>query len=267
MKKILVLSAVCLFAGNTVVYSQSAYQLVKNTPQFTIQSTSIKLVSRHLKAPLSSSSLAKHVSELRVPIFTNTYAQGTLLDVSPKKIIIPEIHIISSFPISVLRNPSSLWGSYRYLRVLTSLSRESGSVHPQYIDEWNKIFQVSGYNGVHHIVNKSTLKVIYHELKQEAAAKKQVWTISLEDLQNNTPASLHPFHGKPEYSGFFHNMDRQLLLYREGGVRAIITDYFRELAKFHEMYPEEAPYIPQQVVNNTVLEAKLWCETFGLKWK
>ena len=81
------------------------------------------------------------------------------------------------------------------------------------------------------------------------------------------PASWHPYHGDPKYQEFFHNSARQLELYRKGGVRAIVTDYFVQLNKFHKADSQRVPAISQEIVNNTLLEARLWAETFHLRWK
>ena len=65
----------------------------------------------------------------------------------------------------------------------------------------------------------------------------------------------------------FHNINHQLALYDEGGVRAIILDYFDHMQELHKLYPNEAPAIYQEMVDNTLKEAQLWAETYRLRWK
>ncbi|OUO56606.1 hypothetical protein [Candidatus Avelusimicrobium gallicola] len=267
MKKILVLLVVLLLESQSVVFGQSAYQLVRVAKRAKFKPVSTGKITGHVQAPLASASLAQYISSLRKPTSLRTYTQNRTFANKLGTVTVPEIHIELSFPAPILRSPSTLWGSYHYLRVLTSLSRERGAVHPKYIPLWKSIFYVGGYNGVHHIVNKSTLKEIYATMKREAMEKGQPWTIRLDELQRNAPGSLHPFHGRPEFSVLFHNIDRQLALYQQGGIRAIIIDYFDALDAFHKMYPNEAPFIPPHVRQNTLLEAKLWSETFHLKWE
>lgn len=86
-------------------------------------------------------------------------------------------------------------------------------------------------------------------------------------MQNDAPGIIHPFHGNPEYQVMFHNINRQLALYDEGGVRAIILDYFNNMQELHRLYPREAPVIYQEMVDNTLKEAQLWAETYRLRWK
>ena len=267
MKKILV----CCFAwfcfSHTAVHGQSAYQLVKVAQRIQFTNASMANISSYIRAPITSALLAEHVALLRKPTAYYAFSKNYVFSNKRGHLELPEVHIVAVFPAPILNSPSTLWGSYHYLRVLTSLSRRQGAVNPKFEKEWKSVFQIGGYNGVHHIVNKSTLKTIYQEMKRKAIQKGEVFTVNLDELQREAPGSLHPFHGRPEYSVLFHNVDRQLDLYRQGGIRAIVTDYFNELQRIHQMYPQKAPQPSQEVVNNTLLEAQLWSETFGLRWQ
>lgn len=267
MKKILVVLLVMFFGAQAAVYGQSAYQLVKLSRRVKFKPKPMGQINQHMRVPLASSSLALHVAKLRHPTALESFEKERIFKTKQGEVTVPEIHLVSSFPTPILRDPSTLWGSYHYLRVLTSMSRERGAVHPDYAEQWKYIFYVGSYNGVHHIVNKSTLKEIYFEMKKEAAAKGEPFTVRLDEMQRDAPGSLHPYHGNPQYSVLFHNINRQMELYRRGGIREIVRDYFKELQRYHEKNPQEAPFIPQQVIHNTLLEAKLWSETFHLRWK
>lgn len=267
MRKILVFLVVLFGCCQPVLHAQSAYQLVQTATRATFQLYPYGMVARHLRAPVLSKGLASQVARLTHPNSFKTYTQERICKTSAGTVLVPEIHIVTRFSSPILSNPSSLWGSYQYLRILAKLSHQPGAVNPRYEQQWKRIHQVTSYNGVHHIVNKTTLKELYMRMKEEAKQKHEPFTLQLDALMREAPAALHPFHGNPYYKTFFHNSDRQLQLYEQGGVRAIVVDYFQSVNRFHKKNPEQAPFISPQVMKNTLLEAKLWCETFHLKWK
>lgn len=265
MKKTLVALALLWFS-QYAVYAQNAYQVLKSASKVKVSAKSAAVINRHMCAPASCARLASQVASLSRPFQRSHYYQNHIVQKKMGTVVIPQIHIITTFSAPVLKDPSSLWGSYHYMRALTKLSRTQGAVHPQYASKWKDVFTTTRYNGVHHIVNKSTLKAIYDEMKRQAASKGRVFTVNLEDMQREAPGSLHPFHGNPKHAVVFHNLDNQMRLYRRGGIKAIVLDYFAQLQRFRLLYPD-APFIPQEVVTNTLLEAQLWSETFQLKWE
>ena len=267
MKKILVFLIAVLFCASPTVYAQSAYQLFRTATRINFKAVPYGTISRHLQAPAASQRLASRVAKLTNPSTFSTYFQNRIFKTKAGVVLQPEIHLLTRFEAPVLVHPSSLWGSYHYLRVLTKLSQRPGAVHPNYASEWKHIYQVTSYNGVHHIVNQTTLKSLYHSMRNKAKERKESFYIRLDEMMREAPASLHPYHGNPEYMKVFHNSAHQLELYRKGGIRAVVVDYFMQLKKFHKENPTKAPAIPQEVINNTLLEAKLWAETFHLKWK
>lgn len=257
MKKLLIF--VLSFCSFLPLQAQSAYQVMR-------QAQSAKIV-RHLRAPVADLALANQVALIAKPTILSTYATEQLFHSKRGNVTVPQINVVVEYRLPKLKSPSMLWGSYQGLRAVTSLARDPKYVNDKYLHTWSRINITNGYNGVHHIVNKSTLKQIYSDMKAEAMAKGEPFTINLDMLQKEAPASLHPFHGKPEYSVIFHNLDRQMQLYNEGGVKAIIMDYFTETRNFHLNYPDDAPAIPLQVMTNTLQEAELWAKTFNLKWE
>ncbi len=227
----------------------------------------IARVTRYINAPLSSKQQAEDLVASMNPDNLSSFEGSRVIKTAKGEIVIPEIRIVAEFPVPILSNPASMWGSYRYLRKLTALSRQSGTVNPRYAQKWKLIFDVTSYNGVHHIINKSTLKTIYYDMKSAAAKKGERLNISLNDMQNDAPASLHPYHGNPEFSVLFHNLNRQRALYEDGGVRAVLEDYFYGLKELHRTFPREAPFVPDDVIRNTMKEARLWAETYHLRWE
>lgn len=255
-----------LFSGAVLSYGQSAYQIVRSARNLKIKPVT-EHISRHLRAPIADAALAKQVANLKNPAAVQVFSDYRIFQNKKGKVYIPQINIVSDFDVPPLQDPSSLWGSYRYLRVLTSLSRENLIIDPRYQEQWRRVFKVDEYCGVHHIVNKSTLKDIYLQMKTKAAAKHSVVPFRLDDMQKDAPGSLHPFHGNHQYASVFHNKERQLKLYEQGGVKLIILDYFKNLQRFARETPELAPKISSEVIKNTLLEAKLWCKTFNLRWQ
>ncbi len=267
MKKILVFLIAVLFCASPTVYAQSAYQVLRTVSRVKFKAVPYGKISRHLQAPIASQKLAEQVASLTYPSAIKSYPQNRIKLKGSGFFLQPEVHIITQFDAPILSHPSSLWGSYQYMRVLTKLAQQPGAINPKYAKEWKRLHQVTSYNGVHHIVNQRTLKAIYGAMKHRAEANQEPFTLRLDELLRGAPASLHPFHGNPEYKTFFHNPERQMQLYEEGGIRAIVVDYFISLHRFHTKHPNTAPFIPTDVRKNTLLEAKLWAETFHLKWK
>lgn len=105
---------------------------------------------------------------------------------------------------------------------------------------WRKVNSASGYNGAHHIVTKFVIR----EIGGNAEAIR------------NGPSVFHPLHNKPEYVDLFHNHQRQLELYRERGIKAIIEDFF-----------ERVPGFTDEEIKLMLLESELWAKHWGLKWQ
>lgn len=269
MKKLLVL-LFALLLSNTAVFSQNAYKVLRSAPNRVgkIATLSTPRITRHLTAPKSSAKLAQQVVALNAPKYTNVYFRNTTFKNKYwPATTVPQVVISTEFKVPLLREPSTLWGSYRYLKELVRLSQEPGAVAKGYERKWRKIRDVATYRGVHHIVNKSTLKEIYTRKKIKSQNNHKPYPVHLGEMQNDAPGIIHPFHGNPEFAPMFHNINHQLALYDEGGVRAIILDYFDHMQELHKLYPNEAPAIYQEMVDNTLKEAQLWAETYRLRWK
>lgn len=266
-RKVLLLAAVLLFGGLSC-YAQSAYQVLKaaRTVKYKIEPAGV--ISRNIKAPITSAPLAKRIIQVHNPAALRVFSDYQVIQNKKDKIYLPRINIVAEYPVPVLKDPSTLWGSYRYLRVLTSLYRENPSaIDPAFQDKWKLIHDVTSYRGVHHIVNKTTLKQIHERMRKEAAANNEMYVVRLSQMQNDAPGSLHPFHGKEKFGYIFHNSQRQLELYEQGGVKLILMEYFKALRQLAKDYPDQAPKISFPVVKNTFMEAQLWCETYELRWE
>lgn len=269
MKKLLVI-LITLVLSNTAVFSQNAYKVLRSAPTRVgkIETLAVPRFTRHITVPANQAKLATKVAQLysanpakgyfRSTTFSNKHWPNTT---------VKQFVISTAFKAPILREPSTLWGSYRYLKELVRLSQEPGAVAKGYERKWRKIRDVATYRGVHHIVNKSTLKEIYTRKKIKSQNNHKPYPVKLGEMQNDAPGIIHPFHGNPEYAPMFHNINHQLALYDEGGVRAIILDYFNNMQELHKLYPNEAPVIYQEMVDNTLKEAELWAATYRLRWK
>lgn len=106
--------------------------------------------------------------------------------------------------------------------------------------EWQNVNKGTGYNGAHHIVTKFVIS----EIGGNAEAIR------------NGPSVFHPLHNKPEYIDLFHNHQRQLELYKQGGIKGIVEDFF-----------ERVPGFTDEEIKLMLLESELWSKHWGLKWQ
>lgn len=137
--------------------------------------------------------------------------------------------------------PMQVVGGNNYLRgVSKQFSGRKG---------WEKINNVKGYNGAHHIVTKKTLKELGFE----------------GDILSNAPSVFHPMHNNPYLVREFHNHERQVELYKQYGVKAIILDFFERINKLNKSFG--LPVYEQAEIDKTLLEAELWAKHWGLKWE
>lgn len=269
MKKLLVLF-VTLILSSTPVFSQNAYQVIRSSGKRVgkVLNRGTLRVNRHIIAPASSAKLAQKVAGFYAPHTTKVnFRNQTFKGKYWAKITVPQVVISIEFKAPILREPTALWGSYRFLKEVVRLSQEPGAVAKGYEKKWRHVRDTDSYRGVHHIVNQSTLKTIYTRKRIKAQNNHKPYPIQLGNMQKDAPGIIHPFHGNPKYERTFHDMNRQLRLYQQGGVRAIILDYFNAMQELHKQYPKEAPLISQEMLNNTLKEAQLWAETYHLRWK
>ena len=273
MKKLLVL-LVALFFAPSAVFAQSAYQVVGNLSRLTKSVGRLPkgkyagVVRRTSYVPVNDFVYGRFVANARNPLSMSVRQMDRMVQAKNGMYVnIPTIVIETEFAVPVFHNPYELYGSYRMLRMMTSLAKQPGAIAKGYHQAWQKIKASQGYNGVHHIVNKSTLADIHGMMKKEARQQGKPFTVSLKDMQGDAPGSLHPFHGNPAFTDFFHNKARQLELYERGGVELIITDYFYQLNLMNKQFPQVAPKVPRSVRTGTLREARQWVHTYGLRWR
>lgn len=237
----------------TQSYAQSAFKLIKALKNNKI--TKSILICRNTKSNLKYSKLINDVVNLNNPHLIKSSLNCEEL----------EIKLYSEFKIPLLRSPETLYGSYNYLKLLAVASKQKGVVEYNFINIWKNINKTQTYNGVHHIVNKSTLKIIHSKMKLEARSKGNQFTMNLAQLQNTAPATFHIFHGNPRFSHIFHNSEEQMRVYMEQGIKGVILAYFKQINVINRK--NNIKQIPISVINNTLKEAELWSKTFNLKWE
>lgn len=248
-----VLIALLLCCLVPTVCAQSAFKLVKALKNSKI--TKAAVVCRTTKASTAQTALVKEVIQLHNPEYTEILSSACL----------PEIQLKAEFKVPRLRRPETLYGSYSYLKILAAWSREKGSVEYKYINIWKNIHRTQSYNGVHHIVNKSTLKAIHSDMKLSARSKGVPFTINLAQVQNTAPATFHVLHGNPKYKHIFHDADTQYKLYQCSGIKGVIEEYFKNINKVNAEFGLRP--VPFSVIIGTLKEAELWAKTFKLRWE
>jgi len=254
MKRLLFPALLCLFSCS--VFGQNAFRILQKGTKAVPRVNSV-VVERTLLAPKNLTPLAREATWLR--------CSGRCP--SPQKIPPNYVAFVSKISVPRLSNPNMLYGGYNYLRLLAKISREPNTVEPAYARMWRRINNVNTYRGAHHIVNKSTLKVIFDDMKAKARRTGKPLTVNLDEMQHNAPGIFHPLHGNAAYQYIFHNSQRQLEMYYNGGIKEVLDDFFERLSQVSQDSGGEIPEVPSSVIEGTYIEAELWCKTFHLRWE
>lgn len=260
MKKLPLILLLCLFSCSA--FGQNAFSIVqqaKNAKRFRAA-----VVCRELYAPAAQAALAKATVDLRLP----RYAKVSHTNIRPNTHIrFPQVCIKSEFSIPLLANPNSIYGGYNYLKTVAKLSHTQNAVEPAYVRMWHLINDTNTFHGAHHIVNKSTLKIIFEDMQEKAWSLGRDLPFTLSEMQNNAPGIFHMLHGHPAYQRLFHNTERQLDIYYESGVKGILDDFFERLDQITISSGGDIPSPNPAAVEGTYKEAELWSKTFHLRWK
>lgn len=229
------------------IFSQSAFNIVKASKN----SFKPSIVCRSITTQVANVSLAKEILRTQQIITNPSY---TYLN---RKVCVPEVRVTYQFLTPQLTYPERLYGGYNYLKLISRMSRNK-LIDKNFLHIWKNINRTQTYNGVHHIVNKSTLQEIH--LRANLKGK-----VRLDEMQNNAPAVFHSLHGNPLYKDIFHNRDRQVETYFNYGMKVVIDDFFNEVSIASRK--EGVRFFSKEVIENTYKEAHLWCNTFNCKWE
>lgn len=150
---------------------------------------------------------------------------------------ITNVRIISTTALQATFNPgivtpAVVLGPNSYLRGVSRAFKG--------MPEWQAVNAGTGYNGAHHIVTKFVITQIGGS----------------EEAIRNGPSVFHPLHNKPEYVDVFHNHQRQLEIYKTGGIKGIVQDFF-----------DRVPGFTDDEIKIMLLESELWAKHWGLKWQ
>lgn len=244
MKKFLLIS---LTLVSTSSYSQNIVNIARNIRLKPVT------IQRTIKVPIGRGFDALNVARQQQIVdrhvsynFNNTSEQIHL-------------HLERQLIQHTLKSPQSLYGSYNYLRAFSKVSDIEILTTNKYRKDWDKINATQGYNGVHHIVNKYTLKLIHQTLKQQGIK------FNLDEAQKNAPALFHPLHGNPKFQYIFHNPLEQYELYFKYGMKYVLLSKIDEINRLNiEMGLKP---LKDDVILGLILETELWCKYHGLKWE
>ncbi len=229
LKKKLLLLIVLFFSINS--FSQNIYSVVRvarGTKPIKIARTTIALPGC---SDMAYRAMAAQTKRIEVVYF-------------------PDRVILQSLIKQEQTNPLQISGGYNYLRTISQSMRNETF--------WKHINASQGYNGVHHIITKSTLKWLYKNRRRTDNG------LTFEDFVRNSPAAFHPLHNESEFGAVFHNPVRQLSLYQREGIKGILQDYFNranELSRTQGMIEYDETFIER-----TFQEAIFWASMWGLEW-
>lgn len=139
-------------------------------------------------------------------------------------------------------HPTMVPGDNNYLKGLARKLKETE-------DSWKKVWESGGYNGAHHIITKSVLKEL--GLPGEAIG--------------NAPAVFHPLHNTNGMEIYFHDHEKQLELYEQGGIKAILEDFFETINAVNEALG--IPIYDKDFIEREMFEAEIWARYWGIKWQ
>lgn len=265
MRILLSLLACIILTGSA--FAQNAFSIIKagktatRVPKSFSAAVRPIVISRTIIVPRAQTKIAREICSQR-----SKYIKIRSFKQHVDKISLPKTYIETRFAIARLEKPEKYYGGYNYLRTLFKLSRDPQNIELPYTANWQKVSNTATYHGVHHIVNKSTLKEIYADMQAKAAERALPFPINLTEMQNNAPAIFHRLHGDPAFAQLFHNTNRQLGLYYTGGVKMIIEDFFIQLDQTSLRQNNPELKVPEEAKKGTMKEAELWCKIFHLRW-
>lgn len=201
----------------------------------------VVVVFLFLSQNLYSQSVFKFVGRGSALKVTRTITTNSIyLNIARNALIaqgLTNIRIISPTALQVTYTPSIVTpaiviGPNSYLRGVSRAFKGAA--------EWQAVNVATGYNGAHHIVTKFVIKQLGGS----------------EEAIRNGPSVFHPLHNKPEYVDVFHNHQRQLEIYKVGGIKGIVEDFFKRADGFTD-----------DEVKIMLLESELWSKHWGFKWQ
>jgi len=245
--KRLVLLCSFLLLNVGVVHSQNAVQLVKSASKGASKSYT-KTICRSVTVPTAGYMAGKQALLSHNPAnFACTDLYSAIQLATQKSITAKSI-----------ASPMEVYGPYCYLRKISDAAEDSQLVNPEFKDAWKHINKSGYYNGAHHIVNKSAIKLIHDDLKRAGA---NPW---LESMQRDAPAIFHPMHGNPNYNNVFHNAQEQYQIYKQSGIKAVMQHQIKKINQVNRKIGLDD--MSEEMYNGLMHEAELWCKIYGIRF-
>lgn len=158
-----------------------------------------------------------------------------------------------------IKSPEMIYGPFKYVRGISTIARNVNFVDERYVNLWGKINETTGYNGIHHLISRATIKRLHADLK--ASGNK----VSLMEMENNAPSIFHPLHGNPEYQAIFHDADKQYDDYQKYGMKFTVLRLLGRI-NFVNIGAGLKP-MPKWYIQGILAEAELWTKYYGLIWE
>lgn len=242
MKKICIL-LLCIIPST--VYSQNAVTLLRS-----LRTLNPTTLCRSINVPE-----AYAMEALNVGLYQGYNTRISTNDIGCRI----QVNIERQFLLNSIKSPETVYGPYNYMRAFAKVTQDDKLVNKKFLDKWRKIHQTTGYNGAHHLISKSTIEMIYNDLK------KQGKKVSLSDMQNNAPSIFHPLHGVPLYNNVFHNAEQQYYDYNRFGMKVTIISLLERIDEVNLKVGLKP--MPEKYLQGVLIEAELWCKYYGLVWE
>lgn len=250
MKKlILLVSFLVLNIG--VVHSQNAVQLLQGASKAASAAgakTSTKIVFRTVTLPAGGYMVGKQALLSHHPANFSSRDLYQSIQLATQK----------SITAKSIASPMDVYGPFCYLRKISEAAQDPKLVDPEFFHLWKHINQSGYFNGAHHIVNKSAIKLIHDDMKRAGANP------DLESMQRDAPAIFHPMHGNPNYNDLFHNAQEQYRIYKQSGIKAVMEHQIKLINQINRRIGLDE--ISESMYDGLMHEAELWCEIYGLKF-
>lgn len=227
-----------------VCYSQNAVELLRP-----IHRASSAILVRKINVPITVGAPALRVARLNPK--DNCAVKTSAFRV--------EVELEREIARNSLKDPVRVYGPYKFVKTVSRASQNPLLVNEQYIDNWKHINTVGYYNGVHHLISKSTIKRIYQDLKEQGE------DVRLNEMENNSPAIFHPLHGDSDFRDVFHDTDQQYYDYKRFGMKVTIISLLERIDELNLKFG--LPPYPEQYLDGVLKEAELWSKYWKIRWE
>lgn len=227
----------------TACYAQNAVELLRP-----IHRGKSAILCREINVPYVLGAPALRVAQLNPKDNCFVSSRGARINISLEREILA----------NSLKEPMRVQGPYKLLKAYSRASKNPILVNEKYIDNWKHINTTGYYNGAHHLISKSTIKLIYLDLKAQGK------DVSLNEMESNAPSIYHPLHGDQDYKDVFHDTEAQYYDYKRFGMKVTVASLLERIDELNVALGL-GPY-PLEYLDGVLKEAELWCKYWGCCW-